>query len=54
MSVYDIKLQRVEDMIISKCKDMISEHYSSPYFDMWISLDACCVIPTVYEKEFKN
>ena len=53
MSLYDIKLQRVEDAIILKCKETFTENFNSQ-FSMWVSLDASCEIPNIYSDEFNK
>ena len=54
MSEYDIKMQRVEDAIIRECSIEFIEKFNTPYFILWMSIDAPCEMPHIYEKEFKN
>ena len=51
---YMSKLQNVEEAIISKCREKITEKFNKTYFEIWMSIDAPCDFPEIYEKEFRN
>lgn len=57
MATYDIKLKKVKDEIINKCKELIESEFngmSSLYFHTWIQMDGCCEIPQLYIDQFNN
>ena len=50
-SPYNIKLQKVEDAIISECKDSIEENFGQ--LDMWLSFEDW-EFPHIYKTEFNK
>jgi hypothetical protein len=54
MASYISKLQKVENAIINECNEKITNEFNTNYFDMWLSCDASCELPNIYEREFKN